>query len=121
MKPGGLHLLTTPDPSNIMNAVGVLLDRSTLWGTDKFASLPKMDGAGVICEADIHYREYRASELAQMVTESGFRILKMKCIPFGEAPGEGSLKTLMKRAPGLRKLTTHRLLAGTHYVVAERP
>jgi 2-polyprenyl-3-methyl-5-hydroxy-6-metoxy-1,4-benzoquinol methylase len=120
-KPGGLLFLTTPNPSNIMNAARVILDRHTLWGTDKFASLPKMDRAGVICEADIHYREYRASELAQMISESGFRTVSMKFIPFGHAPGEGGIKTLLKRTPGLKTLMTRRVFASTHYLVAEKP
>jgi hypothetical protein len=91
-----------------MNASRMLLDRYVLWGTDKFASVPKIDSAGAICEADIHYREYRRSELAQMITESGLRILSMRYMGFGQAHGESRLKTLIKRSPALNKLTTQR-------------
>jgi 2-polyprenyl-3-methyl-5-hydroxy-6-metoxy-1,4-benzoquinol methylase len=120
LRPAGVLLLSTPNPSNVMNASRMLLDRYVLWGTDKFASLPKIDGTGVTCEADIHYREYRRSELAQMIMESGLQILSMQYVGFGEAHGESRLKTLIKRSHALSKLTTQRLFASTHYVLAQK-
>jgi 2-polyprenyl-3-methyl-5-hydroxy-6-metoxy-1,4-benzoquinol methylase len=120
-KPGGLLVLTTPNPSNVMNAIRVLRDRPTLWGTTDFFKVPKIDQTGVICQADIHYREYRAAELRDMVSSAGFRVIDQRFIAFGGAARDGLLKRTIKRNPLLQELLTRRLFASTQYLVAERP
>lgn len=119
-KARGLLILTTPNPSNIMNAVRLLRDRPTLWGTSDFYKVPKAGDEGIICQADIHYREYRAAELRDMVSSAGFRILEQRFIGFGTAHNEGLLKRTMKRNPLLQPLLSKRIFASTHYLVAQR-
>jgi 2-polyprenyl-3-methyl-5-hydroxy-6-metoxy-1,4-benzoquinol methylase len=119
-KPGGLLVLTTPNPSNLMNAIRVLRDRSTLWGTTDFYKVPKIGDGGVICQADIHYREYRASELHDMVTSAGFRVREQSFMGFGRSPNDGPLKRSVKKNFLLQRLLSKRVFASTHYVVAEK-
>ena len=44
LKPGGVMVLTTPNPSTVMNVVRLLLDRPLLRGGAEFSRLPKWDG-----------------------------------------------------------------------------
>lgn len=93
LRPGGLLLLTTPNPSTLPNAVRVLLDRHSLWGTGEFASRPKIiDGRLIDC-GEIHYREYRACELRDFLKRSGFRVERSGCIACGASASDSLPKT----------------------------
>jgi SAM-dependent methyltransferase len=61
LRPGGTLLLTSPNPSTLGNALRVLLDRHSMWGTDDFACSPKIQQGQIIYNGDIHYREYCVS------------------------------------------------------------
>ena len=118
LKPGGVLLLTTPNPSTLANAVRVLLDRHSLWGTDAFARTPKITGQGIIEEGDIHYREYRSDELRAFLAAAGFRVDVSRYMYLG-SPAQAHGKRLLKRLLGPR-LMRNRLLASSNYVTAVR-
>lgn len=72
LRPGGALLLSTPSPSTLANAVRVLLDRHSLWGTEVFGCSPKIVGSEIIDKGDIHSRAYRGDELRNFMTLAGF-------------------------------------------------
>lgn len=120
LRPDGLLVLTTPNPSTIMNAARVLLDRHSLWGTADFASKPKIEEGEIISEADIHYREYRQSELREMLRVAGFRIVTAEYLGTSAGPSQTPARRQFKNFRLGRWLARHRAFATTNYVVARR-
>lgn len=115
LKPGGTMILTTPNPSTLANAIRVLLDRQSLWGTDDFAMQPKFRDGAVIDNGDIHYREYRACELRTYLAQAGFRVNEARYL--GLAVGGGP-KRLIKRMLG--PIMNYRPFALAHYFVVTK-
>src|SRR5262249_31220171 len=72
LKPNGVLVLSTPNPSTLMNAFRTLAGRHSLWGTDTFINQPKIRDGRVIDLGDVHYREYLTSELQEMLADAGF-------------------------------------------------
>ena len=118
LKPGGLLIVTTPNPSTMTNAMRVLLDRYTLWGTESFGEVGKFSEGGAICQADIHYREYRTSEVTALLKKAGFSVGEVSYMAMGSPVNESTPKRLVKRwcAPLFRQ----RLFANTQFLVATR-
>ena len=115
LRPDGVLILTTPNPSTVANAVRVLLDRHSLWGTAAFASQPKFDDK-IIDAGDIHYREYRTSELKRLLTTAGFRVEVFRYTAMGTSETQPILKRLVKKTFG--GVLTSRLFGSGHYVIA---
>jgi SAM-dependent methyltransferase len=120
LRPGGLLLLTTPNPSTLANAVRVLLDRHTLWGTEDFACNPKIADGKIIDQGDIHYREYRADELRKFVTLAEFQVDFCGYIGFGSPSHEPMRKRAFKGLLRLAGLMDSRLFAGSDYIIATK-
>jgi len=120
LRPGGTLLLTTPNPSTLANAVRVLLDRHSLWGTEDFACGPKFVDGEIIDKGDIHYREYRADELRKLITIAGFRVDFCGFVGSGSSSHEPMHKRLTKRLLGSAGLMKSRLFATSNYVVATK-
>jgi SAM-dependent methyltransferase len=120
LKPRGVLILTTPNPSTLANAVRVLFDRHSLWGTEDFARTPKIVEGKVIDRGDIHYREYRSAELNAFLTEAGFRVHLSRYMYLGSPATEPAKKRLLRRllGPGLMR---RRLFASSNYIIASRP
>jgi SAM-dependent methyltransferase len=116
LKPGGVLLLTTPNPSTLANAVRVLLDRHSLWGTEDFAGTPKVVDGHIIDRGDIHYREYRADELRGLLSAAGFRVDVSRYI-HSDSPAGQPAKRFMKRLLTARLKST-RLFATSNYAIA---
>jgi SAM-dependent methyltransferase len=118
--PGGLLLVTTPNPSTVMNAWRLLRDRHSLWGTEEFATLPKFQDGQAISEAHIHYREYSEHELRRLIQRAGFRVEHTRFMPFGVSRHQPFVKRALKRLPISRWLFETRPFGSTQYVVARR-
>jgi SAM-dependent methyltransferase len=119
LKPNGILLLTTPNPSTLANAVRVLLDRHSLWGTEDFARTPKIVGERIIDQGDIHSREDRAQELRGFLSAAGFRVDVSRYMYLGSSAGE-PVKRLVKRLLGPH-IMRKRLFAICNYVIAIKP
>jgi SAM-dependent methyltransferase len=117
--PGGLLLLTTPNPSTVMNAVRTLLDRHTLWGTDDFIEKPKAMGENLLDFGDIHYREYRTSEVLAALQKAGFKIVAISYMGMGSSRSQPLLKRAVKLL-GAKTLMRTRIFGSTQFVVAVR-
>lgn len=121
MRPGGMMILTTPNPATIMGALRVLRGHPMLWGTLEFIDEPKIAGGEIISKGEIHYREYRKEELVHMLVEAGLRVEHSRYLSLGNSRSQSSLKKLVKNNPLMRKLMSKRLFASNHYFLARKP
>jgi 2-polyprenyl-3-methyl-5-hydroxy-6-metoxy-1,4-benzoquinol methylase len=120
MSPGGLMILTTPNPANVMNASRTLRGRSILWGTQDFIDQPKIDGSRVISQGDIHYREYTSAELRHMLNGAGLQVEQSGYLALGNSRSQSVWKNFAKNNLLIRKLTSQRLFASNHYFLARK-
>jgi SAM-dependent methyltransferase len=120
LRPKGTLLLTTPNPSTLINAIRILLDRHSLWGTEDFANHPKIVDSDIIDQGDIHYREYRADELRKFLEVAGFRVNVSRYVGSGSPSREPMLKRLPKKLVGLTGAANSRLFATSNYIIATK-
>ncbi len=121
MRPGGMLILTTPNPATVMGAARVLRGRSTLWGTRDFIDEPKIEGGRVISQGDIHYREYTEAELRHMLAGAGLRVEESRYLGLGGSRSQPAWKRIVKNNPLTRGLLSHRLFGSNHYLLARKP
>lgn len=117
LRPGGLLILTTPNPSTAMNAIRMLFDRHSLWGTDAFIQQPKIVNGVAIDRGDVHYREYRTVELSGALEGAGFRIERVRYMGVGSSSHQTAVKRFAKRILG-NTLMRHRMFGATQYLIA---
>jgi 2-polyprenyl-3-methyl-5-hydroxy-6-metoxy-1,4-benzoquinol methylase len=115
----GILILTTPNPSTLINAARIVFDRYSLWGTRDFISKPKIGGNQIIDAGDIHYREYTAEEVVWALNEAGFSVAQIRFLGMGSSKSQSRWKRGIKMlaADTLMRL---RLFASTSYIVAVR-
>jgi 2-polyprenyl-3-methyl-5-hydroxy-6-metoxy-1,4-benzoquinol methylase len=119
MKPGGVLVLTTPNPGNVVSAVRLLLDKPVALGADEFVNLPKVDEQNrVISHGGIHYHEYGKAELQVLLRKAGFEPVRHGFICGGTTSGQHFVKRFLKLVR--RPLSSFRTFGMTHCVVARR-
>ena len=114
----GILLLTTPNPSTLANAYRTLRGTFVLWGTPQFMDLPKIENDRVTDIGDVHYREYRATEIAYLLTQSNFTIERFKYFAHGVSRNQPLIKRSLKSNPLARLLMSHRVFGSNQYVLA---
>lgn len=119
-KPGGLIIVTTPQPASLMNAWRLLRGRWSLWGTDDFMRRPKFRDGEIISHPEIHYREYLARELRGMAESAGYEVLAHRYLGLGVADGQPRWKRILKSNSISRWLMTKRLFASNQYLLARK-
>jgi hypothetical protein len=119
-KPEGLLVLTTPNPSTLVNALRVVADRQSLWGTREFASEPKVAAGRVTTAADIHYREYRKDELLQVLRLAGWSVVEHRFMRLGCSDRDRGVRRLAKSLINKSSLASMRIFGTNHYVLARR-
>lgn len=121
LRPGGMLILTTPNPSTFMNAVRLLRDRYVLWGTAEFLTMTKVDEGRIIDWGDIHYREYPASVVSDSLTNVGYRVAGVKYLRVGNAPAHSFSKRIIKWFIYILGLSRLRLFSPGYVVWAHKP
>ncbi|MEI6235162.1 MAG: methyltransferase domain-containing protein [Planctomycetota bacterium] len=121
LRPGGMLILSTPNPSNIMNAIRLLQDKYVLWGTNEFINETKLSGDKIIDRGDIHYREYPAWLVRDVMIQTGFDIRGMHYIRTGIAPQQSASKRLAKHLLELVSLVNMRLFSSEYVIWATKP
>lgn len=101
-----------------MRVVG---DRNVLWGTPEFLREPKLDGGAVIDRGEIHYREYPAWMVKDLLAEVGYAVTHARYVPVGKARSQRLVKRCVKRVLTLTGLAGMRLFASGYLVCAKRP
>jgi 2-polyprenyl-3-methyl-5-hydroxy-6-metoxy-1,4-benzoquinol methylase len=120
MRPGGMMVVTTPNPVTMMGAVRVLKGRSLLWGTTDFIDEPKIADGKIISTGEIHYREYTSAELRHLITSAGLRVEESRYLGLGNSRSQSVLKNLLKRNPLVKKMMSRRLFGSNHYFLARK-
>ncbi|MBI4469788.1 MAG: methyltransferase domain-containing protein [Acidobacteria bacterium] len=121
LMPGGMLILTTPNPATVMNAFRLLTGRWSLWGTREFMEKPKIESRGIIIDADIHYREYLTPEVNYLLGSAGFDVERVRYLGFGASRQQSFLKRGLKQIPLVRSMMAKRPFASTQYFLARRP
>jgi 2-polyprenyl-3-methyl-5-hydroxy-6-metoxy-1,4-benzoquinol methylase len=119
LKRGALLILTTPNPSTVMNAIRVLLDRNSMWGTPIFLGEPKIIDGTIIDKGEIHYREYTAAEVMRSLETAGFTVEALRYMGMGTSRKQPAVKRLLKALLGNTLLRT-RPFGCTHYFLASK-
>jgi SAM-dependent methyltransferase len=119
LAPGGILILTTPNPATFVNAVRMILGRYSLWGTGEFIAQPKIQNGRVRFTGEIHFREYLAREVISALEQAGFEVVKVRYLPIGAGLGQPLWKRALKRVAG-KTLMRMRPFASTSYFIATR-
>jgi len=120
LRPGGITILTTPNPSTLANSIRLLGDGYVLWGTPAFLRDVKLHDGRVIDRGDIHYREYPAWIVADLMKELGYRIDRVEYYRAGIAPTHTLPKKLVKALLALTGLSKARPFALGYIIEARK-
>jgi SAM-dependent methyltransferase len=120
VRPGGLLVLTTPNPCTLVNAIRLLAGRSVQWGDDWFARTPKVEDGALAAYPFVHYREYAPETFRALVADlRGARVVAHGYVANAGAPGQRRLKALALNTIHRVGLGGRRLFAHTQYAVVQ--
>lgn len=122
LRPGGLLLLSTPNPSTAAAAVKLLRGKSPTWGDVTFAQVEKMTADSKPAAFwDIHFREYAAEDLRQIVLDlEGAQIVTSGFIANAPSIADSAVKRMVKGAVRRTPLGRQRLAAPTQFYVVRK-
>lgn len=122
LRPGGLLLLSTPNPCTIARAIRLLAGRSPVLGDTAFARTSKITSDGApLAVWDIHFREYTLSTVCELIADlPDSTIVDAGYIANGPSGRSRPIKNValsMVRRSGLGK---RRLFSATEYLVVRK-
>jgi 2-polyprenyl-3-methyl-5-hydroxy-6-metoxy-1,4-benzoquinol methylase len=121
LAPNGLLVLTTPNPSTLMNAVRVVRNEPIAWGMREFFEIPKVERDGSLTAFEgIHYREYPAEFMVEQMRRLGFARIDLEFVPPGPAPSQPLPKRIAKRVLQVTGLDRTRLLCPGYLLTARK-
>jgi SAM-dependent methyltransferase len=122
LRPGGLLLLSTPNPGTLANATRLVIGKEIGWGSLKFAETPKLGPNGMpLAVWDIHFREYTQGTLSEIVGKlSGAEILEKGFLANEASSTEPMLKRLAFSLVWTSGLGNWRPFCATQYMIVKR-
>jgi SAM-dependent methyltransferase len=122
LRPGGLLLLSTPNPCTLANSVRLTRGQAMSWGGVDFANTPKITpDNGPLAVWDIHFREYAPSELAEIVAElPGVSVVERGFLSSGPDPASHAGKRGLKSLQWTIGLGRWRPLCTTQYMILKK-
>ncbi len=122
LRPGGVLVLSTPNPCTLTRAAKLLAGRSPVWGDLAFARTPKLQPGGEpIAVWDIHFREYTLATVRELLGElPGATIVSEGFIANAPSTRSGRVKNAALRLARRCGLGHQRLLAASEYAVVQR-
>jgi SAM-dependent methyltransferase len=122
LRPGGLLLLSTPNPCNLTRALKLIAGRSPMWGDAAFARTPKITSDGEpLAVWDIHFREYPLATVRELVEElPDAHVLAEGFIANAPSQRSRAAKNLALALAWRAGLGHNRLLAASEYMVLRR-
>lgn len=121
LRPGGLLILTTPNPSTLANAIRLLRDGYLLWGTAEFLKETKVDGGRIIDQGGIHYREYPAWVVRNLMAELGYQVDGVRYVRAGIAPTHSFAKRSIKWLLRVMGLASLRVFSPGYVIWGRKP
>jgi len=123
LRPGGVLLLTTPNPGTITKAMRALRGKPVVWGDLKFARTPKIvaDSGEPLAVWDIHFREYQPSTVRTLLEElPGADIKESGFIATGPSSSGSRAGRLIRTLTWRTGLGHVRILSATQYHVVQK-
>jgi 2-polyprenyl-3-methyl-5-hydroxy-6-metoxy-1,4-benzoquinol methylase len=123
LRHGGLLLLSTPNPTTLVNAVRLALGKEISWGSMAFAETPKLGPDGLpVAMWDIHFREYTHEILSDIVGKlDGAEIVERGFLANAPSSSEPLSKRLaLSIVSGVGPLSSWRPLCATQYMIVKR-
>ena len=122
IRPGGLLLLSTPNPCTLVNAWRLAAGSTTSWGGVDFARTPKISNSNdPLAVWDIHFREYSPMELDEIVASlPGVQVVEKGFIATGIAPNSSLKKRLAKSLQSVFGLDRRRAFSTTQFQILRR-
>ncbi len=123
LRPGGVLLLSTPNPGTVTKAAKALRGKPVMWGDLTFARTPKIvaESGEPLAVWDIHFREYQPATVKTLleelpgaaIRESGF----VATAPSSSLSRAGRLLRTLTWRTGLGHM---RILSATQYHVVQK-
>jgi len=122
LRPQGLLLLSTPNPSTLAAAVKLLRGKSPTWGDVTFAQVEKVTSDHKPAAFwDIHFREYVAEDLRRLILDlDGAEIVESGFIASASSRADALVKRIAKDAVHRTGLGRRRLASPTQYYVVRK-
>lgn len=121
LRPGGIFVISTPNPCTLANALRLLMGRPFLWNDEWFAETPKFKEGQLVAYPFVHYREYPPKVFLGLLGElPGASIVVAGFIAHAGEPSRKKVKahalTMIQRI----RLDDRRLVSHTQYAVVKK-